>query len=79
MKQNKMFTESEHIPEPNKDHIDTVIFLGQYYMDTHTRTQFTDDLHDAFGFRTDYEIIKKSQMNHILKLSKDRKNITTIP
>ncbi len=36
MKQNKMFTESEHIPEPNKDHIDTVIFLGQYYMDTHT-------------------------------------------
>lgn len=36
MKQNKMFTESEHIPEPNKDHIDTVIFLGQHYMDTHT-------------------------------------------
>lgn len=47
------------------------------YLPAYTRTQFTDDLHEAFGFRTDYEIIKKSQMNHILKLSKERKNITT--
>lgn len=47
------------------------------YLPAYTRTQFTDDLHQAFGFRTDYEIIKKSQMNHILKLSKERKNITT--
>ncbi len=47
------------------------------YIPAYTRTQFTDDLHAAFGFRTDFEIIKKSQMNHILKLSKERKNITT--
>ena len=47
------------------------------YLPAYTRTQFTDDLHEAFGFRTDFEIVKKSQMNHILKLSKERKNITS--
>lgn len=36
MKRNKIFTETERIPEPNKDRIDTVILLGQHYMDTHT-------------------------------------------
>lgn len=47
------------------------------YIPAYTRTQFTDDLHTAFGFRTDFEIIKKSQMNHILNLSKQRKNNTS--
>lgn len=47
------------------------------YIPAYTRTQFTDDLHKAFGFRTDYEILSRSKMNHILKLSKERKNITT--
>jgi transposase len=47
------------------------------FIPAYTRTEFTDDLHNAFGFRTDYEIISKSKMNHILKLSKERKNITT--
>jgi len=36
MKENKMFTESEYIPTPNKNRIDAVIFCGQQYMDTHT-------------------------------------------
>lgn len=36
MKRNKTFTGTERIPEPNKDRIDTVILLGQRYMDTHT-------------------------------------------
>jgi transposase len=42
------------------------------YIPAYTRTQFTDDLHHAFGFRTDYEIIKKSDMRHIIKISKER-------
>ena len=32
----------------------------------YTRTDFTDDLHDAFGFRTDYEIMSKANMRHIV-------------
>lgn len=36
MKLNKMFAEPDLIPEPNKDRLDTIIFLGQRYMDTHT-------------------------------------------
>lgn len=31
---------------------------GDSYIPTYTRTDFTDDLHDAFGFRTDYQIVK---------------------
>jgi hypothetical protein len=27
---------------------------GEGYVPTYTRTDFTDDLHEAFGFRTDY-------------------------
>lgn len=27
------------------------------YIPAYTRTQFTDDLHKSFGFRTDYEIL----------------------
>lgn len=35
---------------------------GEGYVPTYTRTDFTDDLHEAFGFRTDYQIIKTQQM-----------------
>ena len=27
------------------------------YIPNYTRTDLTDDLHDKFGFRTDYEVI----------------------
>ncbi len=27
------------------------------YVPTYTRTDFTDALHEAFGFRTDYQIV----------------------
>jgi len=37
---------------------------------TYTRTDFTDALHEIFGFRTDYEIIKKTQMKKILSMVK---------
>lgn len=40
------------------------------YIPSYTRTDFTDDLHDAFGFRTDYEILTLKQMKKILKTTK---------
>lgn len=36
------------------------------YIPTYTRTDFTDVLHESFGFRTDYEIVKKPHMKKIL-------------
>lgn len=43
---------------------------GEGYIPTYTRTDFTDALHETFGFRTDYEIIKKTQMKKILNTTK---------
>lgn len=43
---------------------------GEGYTPSYTRTDFTDSLHDAFGFRTDYEITTSSQMKKIFKLTK---------
>ena len=45
---------------------------GQGFMPTYERTKLTDELHDACGFRTDYEFISKRQMRTIQKLSKGR-------
>ena len=43
---------------------------GDGYIPTYTRTDFTDDLHEAFGFRTDYQIVSNKQMKKILKSTK---------
>lgn len=43
---------------------------GEGYIPTYTRTNFTDDLHEKYGFRTDYEIIKTNRMKNIFKLTK---------
>ncbi|RKL61258.1 IS1634 family transposase [Thermoanaerobacteraceae bacterium SP2] len=43
---------------------------GEGYIPAYTRTDFTDDIHEAFGFRTDYQIVSKSQMKKILKCTK---------
>lgn len=43
---------------------------GEGYIPTYTRTDFTDDLHTAFGFRTDYQIVSKNQMKNIFKVTK---------
>lgn len=40
---------------------------GEGYIPTYNRTDFTDDLHDAFGFRTDYQIVTTKQMKKIFK------------
>lgn len=38
---------------------------GEGYHPCYTRNNFTDDLHDAFGFRTDYEIVTNKLMQKI--------------
>lgn len=43
---------------------------GEGYIPTYKRTDFTDALHGVFGFRTDYEIIKKIQLKKILNACK---------
>jgi transposase len=39
------------------------------YSPSYTRTDFTDSLHDVFGFRTDYEITSYSEMKKIFNLT----------
>jgi transposase len=43
---------------------------GEGYIPAYTRTDFTDALHDVFGFRTDFQIITSSRMKNIFKDSK---------
>mgnify|MGYP001012663698 CR=1 FL=1 len=41
------------------------------YVPTYIRTDFTDALHDVFGFRTDTEIVSLNQMKKIFKSTKN--------
>lgn len=43
---------------------------GEGYVPTYTRTDFTDALHNSFGFRTDYEIVTMAQMKKIFRQTK---------
>jgi transposase len=43
---------------------------GEGYVPIYTRTDFTDALHEAFGFRTDYQIITINMMKKIFKKTK---------
>ena len=45
---------------------------GYGYIPSYTRTDCTDDLHKAFGFRTDYEIMKKQKVRNIIHQTKDK-------
>ena len=40
------------------------------YIPTYTRTDFTDALHDTFGFHTDFQIVSSKQMKKIFKETK---------
>jgi transposase len=40
------------------------------YVPTYTRNDFTDALHEAFGFRTDYQIVASKMMKKIFKDTK---------
>ena len=41
--------------------------IGNGYIPTYTRTDLTDDLHEVFKFRTDYEILSIKNLKNILK------------
>ena len=43
---------------------------NQGYVPAYTRTDFTDALHEAFGFRTDYEIVTEKEMKRIMRSTK---------
>jgi hypothetical protein len=45
---------------------------GEGWIPTYTRSDFTDDLHEAFGFRTDYQIVTTSQMRKIIRATKKK-------
>lgn len=49
----------------------TLLNTANGYIPSYTRTEVTDALHKAFGFRTDYEFIKKSTMRSIIKQTKE--------
>ena len=43
---------------------------GEGYEPIYIRDDFTDHLHEAFGFRTDYEIVNHAQMKNIFQITK---------
>ena len=43
------------------------------YSPNYIRTDLTDDLHDKFGFRTDYEAIREKNLKKICKVTKNKK------
>lgn len=47
------------------------------YIPTYTRTDFTDALHEVFGFRTDSQIVGTKQMKNIFKDTKKKKTLRT--
>jgi len=49
-----------------------MIAPGEGYIPTYTRTCTTDALHEAFGFRTDYQIISQKNMRKILNQTKKK-------
>lgn len=42
------------------------------YTPAYTRNDFTDALHEAFGFRTDYEILPKSTIREVIRKTKKK-------
>lgn len=52
--------------------MDMMIVPGEGYIPTYTRTDITDALHEAFGFRTDYQITSQKNMRKILNQTKKK-------
>ena len=61
---------TEQIIETLKSMKLTLLNTANGYVPSYTRTELTDTLHRNFGFRTDYEFIKKSTMRSIIKETK---------
>ena len=49
-----------------------VLKIDEGYIPAYTRTDITDDLHNIFGFRTDYQITTPSKMRNIIKNTKKK-------
>ena len=47
-----------------------LVLPGESFVPEYTRTDLTDQLHDTFGFRTDYEIVSQRNMKKILTASR---------
>lgn len=52
--------------------MDMMIAPGEGYIPTYTRTDLTDALHNAFEFRTDYQITSQKNMRKILNQTKKK-------
>ena len=68
--------ESKYTCEELLDTLKTINFVEvqeQGFIPTYKRESIKDDLHEACGFRTDYQFITKSKMKTIQKQSKGRK------
>lgn len=51
----------------------TLLSKDSGYIPSYKRTKLTDNLHSSFGFRTDYEFMRKSTMRTIIKETKEKK------
>jgi hypothetical protein len=51
----------------------TLLSQSSGYVPSYKRTDLIDELHRAFGFRTDYEYLSKVEMKNIVKESKEIK------
>ena len=47
--------------------------MGEGYIPCYERTDLTDDLHERFQFRTDYNITTRNEMKKIIKKTKTKK------
>jgi transposase len=63
---------SEQILETLRSMKMTLLSTASGYIPSYTRSEITDALHKAFGFRTDYEFIPKSSMRSIIKETKKK-------
>ena len=79
-------TRTSNLPETVKNSINNMVksalFLetlrninmklekGDTYIPNYIRTDLTDDLHEKFGFRTDYEVISLKNFKKIFKQTK---------
>lgn len=62
------FSKHELLEEMRK--MSFYLLQGEGFVPTYTRTTLTDALHEAFGFRTDYQILTQKDMRKILSFTK---------
>jgi len=67
------FTSSQIITQLREMNFYHVPYEG--YIPTYTRTDFTDALHESFGFNTDYEIVSIKNMKKIFRQTKKGKKV----